>query len=107
VIDMRGNPGGIVKTLEQLTARLFDHDVKIADLKGRKSMKPSVAKKRKTPFTGKTVVLVDSDSASAAEVLARVIQLEKRGLVGGRACCLYPPEPAAVPLVRPFLRQIA
>jgi C-terminal processing protease CtpA/Prc len=83
VIDMRGNPGGIVKTLEQLTARLFDHDVKIADLKGRKSMKPSVAKKRKTPFTGKTVVLVDSDSASAAEVLARVIQLEKRGLVVG------------------------
>ncbi|MCC7017917.1 MAG: hypothetical protein IT564_12010 [Rhodospirillales bacterium] len=57
--------------------------MKIADLKTRKSSKASVAKKRKTPFKGQIVILVDSESASAAEVLARVLQIEKRGIVVG------------------------
>src|SRR5688572_6420692 len=83
VLDLRGNPGGYVKTLEQLTGRLFDRDVKIADMKDRKSTKPSMAKKRKTPFTGRIVALVDSESGSAAEILARVLQLEQRGVVLG------------------------
>jgi len=83
VLDMRGNPGGFVKTLEQLVGRLFDHEVKIADLKGRKSSNALVAKARKTPFKGKIVALVDSDSGSAAEMLARVLQIEKRAVVMG------------------------
>jgi C-terminal processing protease CtpA/Prc len=83
VIDVRGNPGGLVKTLQEVAGRLFDQDVKIADLKGRKSMKAVTTNKRKNPFTGKVVVLIDANSASAAELLARVIQLEKRGTVIG------------------------
>ena len=83
VLDLRGNPGGLVKTLEQFVGRLFDRDVKIADVEGRKSSKPSVAKTHGRTFTGKLVLLVDSGSASAAEVLARVVQIEKRGTVVG------------------------
>lgn len=83
ILDLRGNPGGLLKTLEYLTGRLFDHDVKIADLKERKSTKASVAKKRKTTFTGRVIALVDSESGSAAEVFARVLQLEQRGTVIG------------------------
>ncbi len=83
VLDMRGNPGGLVVTLEKLTGRFFDRELKIADLRGRRSMKPIVAKKHNRPFAGKIVAIVDSRSGSAAELLARVLQLEKRGTVIG------------------------
>jgi carboxyl-terminal processing protease len=83
IIDLRGNPGGFVKTLEHVASRLFDQELKIADVKGRRAMKPLTAKKRKNPFAGKVVLLVDANSASASEVLARVMQLEGRGTVIG------------------------
>ncbi|HEX7957287.1 MAG TPA: S41 family peptidase, partial [Pyrinomonadaceae bacterium] len=84
VLDLRGNGGGFVVSLERLVGHLFDREVKVADLKGRKEMKPVLAKPRGgSPFKGQLVVLVDADSASASELLARVVQLEKRGIVLG------------------------
>jgi carboxyl-terminal processing protease len=51
---------------------------------GRKAHKPQLAKTRGTSaYSGKIIVLVDSASASAAELFARVMQLEKRGIVIG------------------------
>ena len=44
ILDLRGNGGGYVKTLERLAGYFFDHDVKIADRKGQKEMKPQLAK---------------------------------------------------------------
>jgi C-terminal processing protease CtpA/Prc len=62
----------------------MDHDVTIANRKGRKAdLKPILAKKRNSPFAGKLVVLIDSKSASAAELFARVVQIEHRGTVVG------------------------
>lgn len=84
VLDLRGNSGGGESVLLRLIGNFFDHDIKVGELKRRSETKPLVAKTRgNRPFTGKLVVLVDSDSSSAAEVLARVIQLEKRGTVIG------------------------
>ena len=83
ILDLRGNPGGYVKMLERLVGHFFDQDMKIADLKGRKEMKPIVAKTRGHAFVGKVIVLVDSRSGSAAELFARLMQLEKRGTVIG------------------------
>jgi C-terminal processing protease CtpA/Prc len=84
ILDLRGNGGGAEETLQRLIGNLFDHEIKIADIKRRKDTKPLVAKSRgKDIFTGQLIVLVDSRSASAAEVLARVVQLEKRGTVIG------------------------
>lgn len=85
ILDLRGNPGGYVIMLERLVGSVFDHDVVIAKRVGRKpDLKPQVAKTRgKDIFTGKLIVLVDSRSASAAELFARVMQLEKRGMVIG------------------------
>jgi len=84
ILDLRGNGGGYVDTLQRLAGYFFDHDVKIADRKGRKEMKPQVAKTRGDKvFKGKLIVLVDSRSASAAEIFARLVQLEHRGIVLG------------------------
>lgn len=84
ILDLRGNGGGWLTTVTRLLANLVDHDVKIGDLKTRKETKPMVAKSRgEKAFNGKLTILTDSGSASAAEVLARTIQLEKRGTVIG------------------------
>lgn len=84
ILDLRGNTGGDARSLARLVGYFFDHDIKIADLKGRKEMKPSLAKSvGGDAYRGKVVVLVDSESASASEIFARVMQLEKRGVVIG------------------------
>jgi C-terminal processing protease CtpA/Prc len=84
ILDLRGNPGGAVVTLYRMLGNVFDHDVKIADRVGRKELKPEIAKTAGSrAFAGKVIVLVDSLSASAAELFARVIQLEHRGTVLG------------------------
>lgn len=84
VLDLRGNSGGYVKTEAYLTGYFFDRDVKIGDFITRNKSSERFAKSQKADaFKGELVVLIDSDSASAAEVFARVIQLEKRGKVVG------------------------
>ena len=84
ILDLRGNPGGYIMTLERLASHFFDREVKIANLKGRKEKKPMLAKKRDgQPFDGRVIILIDSDSASCSEMFARLMQIEKRGKVIG------------------------
>ena len=83
ILDLRGNPGGSVDVLKLVIGGLFDHDVKIADRVGRKETKPLIAKHEGDTFKGDLIVLIDAASASAAELLARVVQLEHRGKVIG------------------------
>lgn len=84
ILDLRGNGGGYELTLLRLLGHFFDHDIKIGDVKRRKETKPVTAKTRgNNAFAGKVVILLDSQSGSAAELMARVIQIEKRGVVIG------------------------
>ena len=84
VLDLRGNPGGSVATLKTLVGGFFAHDVRIGDRKTRSGSEPQIAKTFVgNSFAGKLIVLIDSRSSSAAEVFARVVQLEKRGIVLG------------------------
>lgn len=84
IFDLRGNGGGRVDMLQRLIGNLFPEDVKIGDAIQRKGSKEVMAKSRsKEAYNGKVVVLIDSDSASASEVFAKVIQFEKRGVVYG------------------------
>ena len=84
ILDLRGNGGGQVVALQKLVGSFFDHDIVVGEAKGRKESKPLKAKTRgDKAFNGQLIVLVDSNSASAAELFARTVQLGKRGTVIG------------------------
>lgn len=84
ILDLRGNSGGYVSIEEYLTGFFFEKDIKIADFVTREKTKERIAKTHKGKvFKGEMIVLIDSDSASAAEVFSRVIQIEKRGKIIG------------------------
>ena len=84
ILDLRGNRGGYVVTAQHVLGSLFDRDVKIGEMVMREKKERRMAKTRKDKaFNGELVVLIDSNSASAAEVVARVVQIEKRGVVIG------------------------
>jgi C-terminal processing protease CtpA/Prc len=83
VIDLRGNGGGYVATLERFAGRFFDREITIATRHGRKPMKAMVSRRKGKVVEIPLTVLIDSRSGSAAELFARVVQLEKRGTVVG------------------------
>jgi len=84
ILDLRGNGGGYELTLVQLLGHFFDRKVKVGDIKRRTEVKPLHSNKLGgTPYQGKVIVLIDSESASASELFARTIQLDKRGIVLG------------------------
>jgi carboxyl-terminal processing protease len=84
IIDLRSNPGGRVTTLERIIGNLFDRDVTVLTRTTRSGRIVEHAPTRgRNAFTGDLVVLIDSRSTSAAEILARVVQLEHRGVVLG------------------------
>jgi len=84
ILDLRGNRGGYNDALEQLVSNFFDREVdagKIINRDGTKTF--SIKSKGKKAYKGKLVVLIDNGSSSAAEIFARIVQLEKRGIVIG------------------------
>jgi carboxyl-terminal processing protease len=83
ILDLRGNGGGLVTALRELVSRSFDRDVLMAVEKTRTRETEDHVKPAKDRFGGSLVVLVDSRSASAAEMFARLVQIEKRGTVIG------------------------
>src|SRR5262245_1098839 len=84
ILDLRGNLGGSHSVLFAILGCLFTQEMKAVELKDRKNSKPYMVKPhKKGAFDGELVALVDSKSSSAAEVIARVVQLGKRGKVVG------------------------
>ncbi|HEY0702166.1 MAG TPA: S41 family peptidase [Candidatus Acidoferrales bacterium] len=84
IFDLREDPGGYVDTMKWFVGMFFDNDIKVFDEVKRKKTTPTLAKtEHYMNYPGKVIVLVDSGSASASEIFARVMQLEKRGTVIG------------------------
>jgi C-terminal processing protease CtpA/Prc len=84
ILDLRGNSGGPISMLRMLVGRLNREAVTIGIERERRVQKPLVADGTgDDAFTGQLIVLVDSRSASASEITARVVQLTRRGRVIG------------------------
>lgn len=83
VLDLRGNPGGVLEEAVGL-ADLFLTDGEIVSSTGRGAGQtrryPATASQE---LTGELRVLIDGGSASAAEVLAGVLQARKRARLYG------------------------
>jgi len=81
VLDLRGNPGGLESTLLRLAGNLVG-----ADTFGVRRTRDKTEPLRTRPgprFTGTVVAVVDAQSASAAELLAYLLQMRNRGSVVG------------------------
>jgi len=83
ILDLRGNSGGLVETETDVLSHLFSHKILSATRTTNGKTERDFADGRSDAYTGELSVLVDSESASAAEVVARVVQIEKRGKVFG------------------------
>lgn len=83
VLDLRGNGGGLADTLVTMAGWFFDREITIATMKERKKTRTVTAQPKRDVLRAALVVLVDGGSGSAAEMFARVVQLEKRGTVVG------------------------
>ncbi|MBI3477290.1 MAG: PDZ domain-containing protein [Acidobacteria bacterium] len=84
VIDLRGSGGGRPEILKQMLGGIFEHEVKIYDRIGKASTRSeSAVGRHHDAFTGRLAVLIDSQSAEASELFARVVQMEKRGFIIG------------------------
>lgn len=84
ILDLRGNPGGSVDTLKLTLQHVMDHEVPLWKRISRKETKDEVVKGGGFGnFKGQLIVLIDQRSSSAAEIFAKVVQLEHRGVVLG------------------------
>jgi carboxyl-terminal processing protease len=83
ILDVRGNPGGIVDAVVEVASYFLDEDVilYIKDNQGEVSPKNRV---KVTPVIDLPIILlVDSSSASGSEVLAGALQDYGRAIIAG------------------------
>ena len=83
ILDLRGNPGGLERGLVRLVGRVFDRRLVVDTIRRRRETRVVESTPVGRPFAGRLYVLIDSRSASAAEVFARLVQQEGRGVVLG------------------------
>ena len=84
IVDLRGNKGGREDSVMRYLDDVLPNEAKVADVISRE--KPHALTVKPNPrdgYTGKLIVLVDSRSASAAEIFARTVQLQGRAKILG------------------------
>jgi carboxyl-terminal processing protease len=83
IIDLRGNPGGLLTTCVEITDRFVPCGI-IVSTNGRLSSDNMIQEARYSKtWNVPLVVLIDGDSASASEIFAAAIQENNRGLIVG------------------------
>jgi len=85
VLDLQENGGGFLHAAVQIANEFLKHNDLIVYTEGRQIQRTEYKAKGGGLFTeGKVIVLVDSYTASAAEIVSGAIQDQDRGLVVGR-----------------------
>lgn len=85
VLDLRGNPGGVLSAAVEIADEFLPGGLKIVETRG-KNFKNEVYRSHPDGILKdvKLAVLIDSHSASASEILAGAIQDNDRGIIVGR-----------------------
>jgi carboxyl-terminal processing protease len=84
VLDLRGNPGGILDQSVKIAEKFLPEGSVIVSQKGRfQADNRAWRSTNRSPETLPIVVLVDGDSASAAEVVAGALQDNDRAVIVG------------------------
>ncbi|MCB0744359.1 MAG: S41 family peptidase, partial [Ignavibacteriae bacterium] len=85
VLDLRGNPGGLLDAAIDVSEKFLKKGQKIVSIKGRDETKEQVFDAQEEPVSGSTklAILVDGGSASASEIVAGALQDHDRGVVLG------------------------
>lgn len=84
IIDVRGNPGGEIEDLQRFAGYLVKNETELFTATGREKTRKINAKPRTPSFSDVPIaVLVDSESASSSEILARYLQLSGRAVIVG------------------------
>lgn len=82
ILDLRGNPGGLLDQAEKVSD-LFLSNGTVVTTKIGTSKKSYKAKYSPPEFEGEVVVLVDSGSASASEIVAGALKNNQRAIIIG------------------------
>ena len=84
IIDVRGNPGGEIDDLQRFAGYLEKSETELFTETRRGKTQKITAKPRQPSFSDVPIaVLVDSESASASEIIARHLQLSGRAVIIG------------------------
>lgn len=85
ILDLRGNPGGLLDVAVDICDKFLSKDLLIVSTRGRdyKSEKKYFAKEEPLAANENLIVLINSGSASASEIVAGAIQDHDRGVILG------------------------
>ncbi len=85
VLDLRGNPGGLLDIAVDICDKFLNKDLLIVSTKGRVANSEKKYKSVEEPLVGDTklVVLINGGSASASEIVAGAMQDHDRGVILG------------------------
>ena len=85
ILDLRGNPGGLLDIAVDICDKFLDKDYLIVSTKGRapSSIKEYYSTQEPILAKAKIIILINSGSASASEIVAGAIQDHDRGVILG------------------------
>jgi carboxyl-terminal processing protease len=84
MIDLRGNPGGYLKTALDLVEKFVPRGKMMLYTQGRARDKDVYLSRGSSSFKGKIAILIDEGSASASEITSGALQDWDRALIVGR-----------------------